>query len=247
MAREERILLVEDEDGLVMSLSDRLVSEGYLCEARTDGLAGTKAAITESYDAIVLDVMLPGKSGFDVCSDVRSAGVMTPILMLTARNQLDDRVLGLKLGADDYLCKPFEMCELLARLEALIRRSQGIPFGMDPALAAENRRAWERIASRGKVTYGAFSVDFAKGNVERDGQLVSLSGQEYKLFAFLSDHPREIFSRERLLDAVWGYGCEVSTRTVDVHIAWLRRKIGDIEPIPRHILTVRGLGYKFEP
>lgn len=245
MAKGERILIVEDEEGLVMALTDRLVSEGYRCEARADGVSGEEAAASRAFGAIILDVMLPGKSGFDVCRELRESGVRTPILMLTARTQTEDRVRGLKIGADDYLCKPFEMAELLARVEALIRR--GGDAHERNAHASADDRIWERAAARGRVDYGSFVADFAGATVERGDQTHSLSGQEYKLLAFLAEHPNEVFSREQLLDAVWGYGCGVTTRTVDVHVAWLRRKIGDAQLVPRHILTVRGSGYRFAP
>jgi DNA-binding response OmpR family regulator len=243
MSDKPRVLLIEDEPGLVMTLGDRLDSEGYYCRPATDGLEGYKLAAAGGWDAILLDVMLPGKSGFDVCRDLRAAGVRTPILMLTARGQIIDRVLGLKLGADDYLCKPFDMSELLARLEALLRRAAEPP----PAEGAANGHAWDRAAERGRVDYGSFAVDFARGVIERGGAVQALSGQEFKLLCYLTEHPQEVISRDRLLDAVWGYGSEVTTRTVDVHIAWLRKKIGDAEPLPRHIATIRGLGYKFTP
>ncbi|MFA6507183.1 MAG: response regulator transcription factor [Treponemataceae bacterium] len=250
MPNAGNILVIEDESGLVMTLTDRLEAEGYRCDSRTDGITGAEAARSRGYDAILLDVMLPGKSGFDVCRELRAAGDKTPVLMLTARGQVDDRVLGLKIGADDYLSKPFDMAELLARVEALIRRAEhSAPQGaaVMGKSDAENARTWERAAARGRVDYGAFVADFSIGTIERSGEIFSLSGQEYKLLAYLSEHPNEIFSRDRLLDAVWGYGSEVTTRTVDVHVAWLRRKIGDAELIPRHILTIRGLGYRFVP
>jgi len=160
--------------------------------------------------------------------------------MLTARGLVFDRVLGLKLGADDYLTKPFEMSELSARIEALLRR---------PPLASARRSELPGSdpAARGKVDYQGFSIDFTKGLVIREGSEIPLSAQEYKLLAWLTDHPGEILSRERLLQAVWGYDSTVSTRTVDVHIAWLRQKIGDSGPAPRRIVTLRGLGYRFDP
>jgi DNA-binding response OmpR family regulator len=244
MPNGEKILVIEDEPGLVMTLTDRLEAEGYHCDSRSAGMAGLEASMSRAFALIILDVMLPGKNGFDVCRELRSSGDKTPILMLTARGQVDDRVLGLKIGADDYLCKPFDMAELLARVEALIRRSAQ---PASDASTAENARIWERAASRGRVDYGQFVADFSNGTIERAGETYSLSGQEYKLLAFLAEHPNEVFSRDRLLDAVWGYGSEVTTRTVDVHVAWIRRKIGDAELIPRHILTVRGLGYRFVP
>jgi len=172
--------------------------------------------------------------------------------MLTARSQIIDRVLGLKLGADDYLCKPFDMNELLARIEALLRRTQPIDTsGAAPgAVPTGNRSLVDDTDSgtpRGKETYTHFTVDFQRGTVEHQGLVQNLSAQEYKLLAYLTRHPGEIISRDTLLDAVWGYGTETTTRTVDVHVAWLRKKIGDTEPAPYHIQTIRGLGYRFNP
>jgi len=239
--REASILLVEDEEGLVMTLGDRLRAEGYRFDAAGDGAQGFARAKEGGWDLVILDVMLPGKNGYDICRDLRAAGSKVPILMLTARGLVFDRVLGLKLGADDYLCKPFETSELLARIEALLRR---------PPLAAEGEKgaaADADPATRGCVAYAGFSIDFARGLVIRDGNEEALSAQEYKLLAWLSAHPGELFSRERLLQEVWGYGSPVSTRTVDVHVAWLRQKLGDSGPAPRHIVTVRGLGYRFNP
>jgi len=248
MANVTKILVIEDEPGLVMTLTDRLEAEGYRCESRSDGVSGLEAAHSRGYGLILLDVMLPGKSGFDVCRELRASGDKTPILMLTARGQVDDRVVGLKLGADDYLCKPFDMAELLARVEALLRRSEfRAPETAQGQGEAGNALVWERAAARGRVDYGSFVADFASGAIERDGETYPLSGQEYKLLAYLAEHPAEAFSRDKLLDEVWGYGSEVTTRTVDVHVAWIRRKIGDTDLIPRHILTVRGVGYRFVP
>jgi DNA-binding response OmpR family regulator len=243
-AKARRVLLIEDEEGLVMTLGDRLKAEGYDFDSAADGLAGLAKGRGGGYDLILLDVMLPGKNGYDVCKELRAAGVATPILMLTARGLVFDRVLGLKLGADDYLTKPFEMSELSARIEALLRR---------PPLAAEGgtsveagAREIEDPARRGRVDYEAFSIDFTRGLVIREGAEIALSAQEYKLLAWLTAHPGQILSRERLLQAVWGYGSAVTTRTVDVHIAWLRQKLGDSGPAPRHIVTIRGLGYRFD-
>lgn len=237
MDRTKQILLVEDEPGLILTISDRLSSEGYHCDTATDGHSGFEKAKANHYDILLLDVMLPGKTGFDICRDVRALGIYTPILMLTARSQIIDRVLGLKLGADDYLCKPFDMNELLARIEALLRRGK---LQTESAYTGSNSDA-----QRGVETYSHFSVDFLKGTVQSGDEVQSLSAQEYKLLAFLTKHPGEIISRDTLLDMVWGYGTETTTRTVDVHIAWLRKKIGDTEPGPYHIQTVRGLGYRF--
>lgn len=235
-----RILLVEDEEGLVMTLGDRLRAEGYDFESAADGGAGYARAREGKWDLLLLDVMLPGKNGYDICKELRAEGLRGPILMLTARGLVFDRVLGLKLGADDYLCKPFETSELLARIEALLRRP---PLG---GPGSPTREGGEQPA-KGRVDYDGFAVDFDRGVVLRDGGEASLSAQEYKLLSWLCSHPGELFSRERLLQEVWGYGSPVSTRTVDVHVAWLRQKLGDSGPAPRHIVTVRGLGYRFTP
>ncbi|MBX7220108.1 MAG: response regulator transcription factor [Blastocatellia bacterium] len=223
-----RILLVEDEPGLIMTLSDRLECEGYTVETATDGEAGFDRAVREAFDALILDVMLPRKNGFDVCRDLRQRKIETPILMLTARGQVTDKVVGLKLGADDYLTKPFEMMELLARLEALLRRA--------PAHVPPTGETFH---------FSTIQVDFRKAEVRRDGELVELSAREFTLLRYFIEHRGETISRDVLLDEVWGYNATPSTRTVDVHVAWLRHKL---EPNPRHpqfILTVHGLGYKF--
>src|SRR5918912_1232322 len=225
----QRILLVEDEPGLVMTLTDRLVTEGYAVETAQDGEAGLAQAASAAFDLIILDVMLPRKNGFDVCRDLRQRGVSSPIIMLTARGQVVDRVVGLKLGADDYVTKPFEMIELLARIEALLRRAPAA----DSAQLPETYR------------FGAVRVDFRRAEVVRDNEPVELSALEFKLLRYLIEHRGATLSRDELLNEVWGYDATPSTRTVDVHVAWLRQKL---EPNPRHpqfILTVHGLGYKF--
>jgi two-component system, OmpR family, alkaline phosphatase synthesis response regulator PhoP len=223
----KRILLIEDEPGLVMTLSDRLSKEGFAVESARDGETGLQRATTESFDLILLDIMLPRKNGFDVCRDLRQQGTQTPIIMLTARGQVVDKVVGLKLGADDYLTKPFEMIELLARIEALLRRA--------PAA----------VVSAEVYQFGPVRVDFRKAEVTRDGQPVELSAREFQLLRYFIEHRESAITRDALLNEVWGYHAMPSTRTVDVHIAWLRQKL---EPNPRHpqfILTVHGLGYKF--
>lgn len=240
-----KVLLVEDDAGLRMTVCDRLQAEYYECTAVDDGNAGFEAARSRLYDLILLDVMLPGKNGFDVCRDLRNAGIQTPVLMLTARDQIIDRVLGLKLGADDYLCKPFDMAELLARMEALLRREKRTAKA-DTGQAAESG-AERSSQSEAVHDYTDFRFDFSRGIIEHQGKEQLLSAQEYKLMSYLCTHPEEIISRDALLDAAWGYESETSTRTVDVHIAWLRKKIGDTGLIPKHIQTVRGLGYRFIP
>jgi two-component system alkaline phosphatase synthesis response regulator PhoP len=222
-----RVLLVEDEPGLVLTLTDRLTAEGYHVESATDGIAAVERGTREPFDVILLDVMLPGRDGFEVCRLLRQRGVCTPVLMLTARGQVVDKVVGLKLGADDYLTKPFEMAELLARVEALLRRAP------PAALAAERYR------------FGAVHIDFRKAEVTSHGKPVELSALEFKLLRYFIEHRGATLSRDELLNEVWGYDAMPSTRTVDVHIAWLRQKLEDNPKLPQFILTVHGLGYKF--
>ena len=223
-----RILLVEDEPGLQLALTDRLIAEGYRVETAADGNTAVQRATGEPFDAIILDVMLPGRDGFDVAKTVRQQGVRTPILMLTARTQVVDRVVGLKLGADDYLTKPFEMVELLARIEALLRRA--------PATSG---------VSLERFQFGNVLVDARKAEVSKDGELIDLSAKEFHLLRYFIEHRGATISREELLTEVWGYQATPSTRTVDVHIAWLRQKLEPNPRVPQYILTVHGLGYKF--
>ena len=224
----KRILLVEDEPGLLLTLSDRLRNEGYTVETAHDGEAGYQRAAHETFDLLILDVMLPRRNGFDLLRDLRQQGVQTPAIMLTARGQIFDKVLGLKLGADDYLTKPFEMAELLARLEAVLRRV--------PAIAA---------AQAGIYQFGEIRIDFRRAEVTRGDEKIELSAREFQLLRYFIEHREATLSRDELLNEVWGYDSLPTTRTVDVHVAWLRQKL---EPNPRHpqfILTVHGLGYKF--
>lgn len=225
---ERKILLVEDEPGLRMTLSDRLRNEGYEVETADDGDEGFRKAASGEFDLVVLDVMLPGRSGFDVCRDLRQSGTAIPVLMLTARGETIDKVLGLKIGADDYLTKPFEMPELLARIEALLRRSAAAPAGPSAT-----------------YRFGSIGVDFRRTEVMRDGQVVAVSAKEFQLLRYLVEHRGETLSREELLREVWGYSSASSSRTVDVHVAWLRQKLETDPKKPRWIVTVHGLGYKF--
>ena len=226
-----RLLLVEDEPGLVLTLTDRLMAEGYEVESATDAPTGLEAATAGAFDAILLDVMLPGGNGLDICRTLRQRGVATPILMLTAKGQLTDKVVGLKLGADDYLVKPFEMAELLARVEALLRRSAAAP----PA-ATFTGEAYR---------FGDITVDFRKAEVTKGGQPLEVSAREFKLLRYFVEHRGAALTRDELLNEVWGYNAMPSTRTVDVHVAWLRQKLEDNPRHPQFILTVHGLGYKF--
>jgi two-component system alkaline phosphatase synthesis response regulator PhoP len=212
-----------------MTLTDRLAVEGFDVDSATDAHSGLAKATTGQYDVIVLDVMLPGGNGFDICRTVRQKGVQTPILMLTARGQVVDKVVGLKLGADDYLVKPFEMAELLARIEALLRRSAST----------------SAAAGGDSYRFGDVTVDFRRAEVTKKGVPVELSAREFKLLRYFVEHRGAALSRDELLNEVWGYNAMPSTRTVDVHIAWLRQKIEDNPRHPQLILTVHGLGYKF--
>jgi two-component system, OmpR family, alkaline phosphatase synthesis response regulator PhoP len=223
-----RLLLVEDEPGLQLALTDRLTSEGYQVETAGDGNTAVTRATGEPFDLIVLDVMLPGRDGFDVARTLRQQGIQTPILMLTARGEVVDRVVGLKLGADDYLTKPFEMIELLARLEALLRRA--------PASAGVSLERYQ---------FGDVVVDVRKAEVTRNGIALDLSAKEFHLLRYFIEHRGATLSREELLHQVWGYHATPSTRTVDVHVAWLRQKLEPNSRVPQFILTVHGLGYKF--
>jgi len=225
-----QLLLVEDELGLVMTLTDRLESEGFTVENARDAKSGLQRATEGRFDVILLDVMLPGGNGLDICRTVRQKGIQTPILMLTARGQVVDRVVGLKLGADDYLVKPFEMSELLARIEAVMRRSR------PTNTSGESLEVFQT---------GDLRMDFRRAEVFKKGEVLGLSAREYKLLRYFVEHRGAALSRDELLNEVWGYNAMPSTRTVDVHVAWLRQKIEDNPRHPAHILTVHGLGYKF--
>jgi DNA-binding response OmpR family regulator len=224
-----RVLLVEDEPSLVLTLVDRLQSEGYEVESAQDGNAGFERALDGPFDLILLDVALPGRGGFDVLRDLRQKKVDTPVLMLTARGQVVDRVLGLKLGADDYLPKPFDMMELLARIEALLRRRQGSRQGMT-----------------GSYAFGDVRVDSRRAEVTRGGSPVDLSSLEFKLLRYFIEHRGALLSRHELLEKVWGYPAVLQTRTVDVHVASLRQKIEPHPAKPEYIVTVHRMGYRFQ-
>ena len=223
------ILLVEDEKGLIVTLTDRLESEGFDVTSANDGKKGFDLAAGGSFDLIILDVMLPKKNGYDIARDLRQKGVNTPILMLTAKGETIDKVLGLKLGADDYLTKPFEVIELMARVEALLRRSPHQTNGM----------------TSDAFRFGTIAIDFKRAEVTKNNASVDLSAMEFKLLQFLIENRGIVHSRDNLLDAVWGYDAMPTTRTVDVHIAWLRQKLEENPRHPNYIQTVHGFGYKF--
>ena len=223
-----RILLVEDEPGLLLTVSDLLTAEGYDVETAGDGESGLAKATSGKFHLAILDVMLPRKSGFDVCRELRQRGVDIAILMLTAKSQVVDRVVGLKLGADDYLTKPFDPSELLARVEALLRRV----------------RQEKRIPVQ-TFKFGDVEVDFERAEVRKGGREVSMASKELQLLRYLVDHRGRVVPREELLQNVWEYSGDVSSRTIDVHVAWLRQKLEDTPQNPKHIHTIRGMGYRF--
>jgi DNA-binding response OmpR family regulator len=223
-----RVLVVEDEPTLVLTLTDRLRAEGYEVAAAETGEDGLRLARDGSFDIVLLDVALPGKGGFDVLRDLRQQRVETPVLMLTARGQVVDRVLGLKLGADDYVPKPFDMMELLARIEAVLRRRRAAP-----------------PSASGAFSFGDVRVDFRRAEVLRGGAPVELSSLEFKLLRYFIEHRGALVARGELLEHVWGYPGVLQTRTVDVHVASLRQKLERHPAKPEHIVTVHRMGYRF--
>jgi two-component system alkaline phosphatase synthesis response regulator PhoP len=222
----ESILLVEDEEGLRMTLSDRLRSEGYVVDFAADGVEGYDKATRLPFDLIILDIMLPNRNGFDVCRDIRREGLATPILILTARDHTAEKVLGLKLGADDYVTKPFDTLELMARIEALLRRG-----------TAPGQNIYQ---------FGPIRIDVRRTTVTRDGNPVYFSAREFQLLRYFAQHVGVTLSREELLREVWGYEASTFSRTVDVHVSSLRQKLESDPKRPELIITVSGLGYKFE-
>jgi DNA-binding response OmpR family regulator len=222
-----RILFVEDETAFAVGMIDRLRSEGYEVEWAPTGTAGYELALTRAADLLVLDVMLPGKSGFDICRDLRRAGINTPVLMLTARGEVVDRVVGLKLGADDYVQKNCEPVELMARIEALLRRAGGASTTYAEGIELGNVR-----------------VDFGKHEATRGGKALALSRAEFRLLEYLAGRRGEVVTREELLENVWSLNGDTLSRTVDVHVASLRKKIEEDSRYPRFLLTVKGSGYK---
>src|SRR5947199_187358 len=224
-----RILLVEDEPNLRRTLTDLLRSDGYLVESSGDGVEGQELATKNPFDLIILDVMLPSRDGFEVCRCLRENGVNAPVLMLTARNELNNKVQGFKAGSDDYLTKPFETPELQARVEALLRRA--------PAASAK--------AEIKSYDFDGVHVDFAKARITKNGKATALGERESRLLRYLIERKGIVLSRDELLQEVWGYKSIPLTRTVDVHVAWLRQKIEDDPKNPQYIVTVHGQGYRF--
>jgi len=222
-----RVLIIEDDEAMAVALRDGFTYEGYDVRVAMDGAEGLRLAEDGEQDLIILDVMLPKMSGLDVCKRIRRNGSKVPVIMLTARGQEIDKVLGLKTGADDYITKPFSFLELMARVEAVLRRTSGYGDSADT------------------YQFGNVVVDFKRSEVRKDDQALVLSPREFKLLRFLIDHRGEVVTRERLLDAVWGYENVPFTRTVDMHIAKLRKKIEDKPHDPEFVVTVHRVGYKF--
>lgn len=229
------ILLIEDDAGLVFTVSDRLLMEGYDVETASDGHSGLQFALKKPFDLILLDVMLPEKNGFEVCREIRRKGIYTPIIMLTARGQVGDKVTGLSLGADDYLTKPFDAQELIARIEAHLRRSE----------YSSNSGATIALKHPETYTFNDISVNVRGMEVRRSGKTIELSAKEFQLLLYLIENQGIMLSREDILNNVWGYDALPTTRTVDTHIAWLRQKLEPNPRQPQYILTAHGIGYKF--
>ena len=222
----ENILLVEDEQALRTALEVRLRAEGYVVDTAADGDEGLQKATDLPFDLIILDVMLPFRSGLDVCRGVRQQGMATPILMLTVRDQTIDKVVGLNLGADDYMTKPFESAELIARIQALLRR---LPIR----------------TGQGIRQFGSIRVDVRRAEVMRDGKQIYLTSREFQLLCYLMDRTGSTVPRTELLRSLWGYEAGAFTRTVDTHVASLRQKLENNPGRPELILTTPGVGYKF--
>jgi len=221
-----RLLVVEDEPGIAFALETDLRSEGYDVTVATTGDEASRRARTEPFDLVLLDVMLPGKDGFDVCREIRRAGVRTPIILLTAKSQEAEKVMGLELGADDYVTKPFSPRELRARIKAALRRA-----------APESPDVFR---------FGDSEVDFARCEVRRGGTAIDLTALEFKLLSVFVRSRGRVLTREQLLDAAWGRDVSLNDRVVDNHIVSLRRKIEADPARPRFLLNIRGLGYRFD-
>lgn len=224
-----RILIVEDDPAILRGLADNLTYEGYEVLTATDGETGFSIQQGKKPDLIVLDLMLPRMSGLEFCRKLRDKGVATPLLMLTARSEEADRIVGLDLGADDYVTKPFSVRELMARVRALLRRSQ----------AATRQPA--------QLKFHDVEVDFRRYAAKRKGKAVDMTRKEFATLRFLASRSGEVVTRDELLNEVWGYETYPISRTVDNHIAALRAKLESVPSRPRHIQTVHGVGYKFVP
>lgn len=235
----EKILVVEDEPSLQETLVYNLEKQGYKVEAVGDGRLAIETARSQTPDLIVLDIMLPGLDGFEVCKILRRE-MTVPILMLTARDDEIDRVVGLEVGADDYLTKPFSMRELIARVKAQLRRTEIVRLEM------ERLKIADPDAPHKTLVFGNLSIDMTRREVVLDGLVVPLKPQEYELLVFFAEHKGQMLSRDFILERVWGWEYIGDSRTVDVHVRWLRQKIEKDPANPQRIVTVRGGGYRFE-
>jgi two-component system alkaline phosphatase synthesis response regulator PhoP len=224
----QRILVIEDDVAMCVALRDGFTYEGYEVEVAKDGVSGLQMASTAKWDLIVLDVMMPRLSGLDVCKKLRSDGNQTPIIMLTARGQEIDKVVGLRTGADDYVTKPFSFAEMTARVEAVLRRGSGRKS--DPEV--------------GKYQFGDIEIDFERYMATKADEPIELSAREFQLLYYFVRHRGEVVTREKMLDEIWSYNSPM-TRTVDMHIAKLRQKIENDPESPSFIVTVHRAGYKF--
>ena len=224
-----RILIVEDDPAILRGLSDNLAYEKYDVITATDGDTAKRLIERERLDLIVLDLMLPRVSGYEVCRHARAGGVRTPIIMLTARGDEADRILGLDLGADDYVTKPFSVGELMARIRALLRRTQ------------------EATTDLNELHCGDIAIDFRRYDARRAGQSVEMTPKEFGILRYLAARPGVVVRRDELLNAVWGYEATPTTRTIDNHVASLRAKLEPTPSEPRHLLTIHAVGYKWQP
>jgi len=225
---KKKVLVVEDDEAMAVALHDGFDYEGYEVTVARDGIAGLRLARQTAADIIILDVMLPKMSGLEICKRLRADGSLVPVIMLTARGQEIDKVVGLRTGADDYVTKPFSFMELLARVEAVLRRARSAPG-----------------AGAERITFGDLTIDFRRHEATKGDKQIDLSPREFRLLEFFAKHRGEVVTRDQILDAVWGYSTNSFTRTVDTHIAKLRKKVEDHPGDPRLILTVHRLGYKF--
>lgn len=223
----KKILIIEDDPAIRTGLKETFTTEGYNVSDAETGTKGFELAGKHDFDLIVLDLILPGKDGIEICKELRSDGVKTPIIMVTSRKEEIDKILGLEIGADDYVTKPFSIRELLARVKALIRRSTYEPGDIE------------------EVAFANLKIDFKKQEMLKGENPVRLSATEYRILHYFIDHEGEVISRDKFLDEVWGYDSYPTTRTVDNYILSLRKKIEDDPANPKHLLTIHKVGYKF--
>ena len=228
MNMSSRILIVEDEPGILLVIADLLRAESHQVETATDGKSGLACALGKKFDLLILDVMLPGLDGFEICHRVREQGFDGAVLLVTAKGQIRDRVHGLQTGADDYLVKPFDPDELAARVSALLRRVHK-----------------EDLTPVMRFQFGNITADFSRMEFSKNDKIISLAAKEIELLRMLINHRGQVLSRDQILKQVWSGQQFITERTVDVHVAWLRQKLEDNPESPKHIITVRGEGYRF--